>query len=83
MTKPAKSSNVRRFLQGAATVLTVSLALTLRIEHACSDKSEPRVTPAKALPTSNAGLGDPFHFLERWIQARLAESRVAWRDVRP
>jgi hypothetical protein len=40
MMKPAKSSNVRRFLQGAATVLTVSLALTLRIEHACSDRPE-------------------------------------------
>jgi len=83
MMKPAKSSNVRRFLQGAATVLTVSLALTLRIEHACSDRPEPRATPAKAIPSSTAALGDPFHFLERWIEARLTESRVPQRDVRP
>jgi hypothetical protein len=82
MTKPVKSASLRRFLQGAATVLTVSLALTLRIERACTEKSEPRAVPAKAIPSANAGLGDPFHFLERWIEAHLAESRVAQRNVR-
>jgi hypothetical protein len=82
MMKPAKSSNARRFLQGAATVLTVSLALTLRIERACTKESEPRAVPAKAISSANAGLGDPFHFLERWIETQLAESRAAQRDVR-
>lgn len=49
MTRFAKLFNARRVVQGAATVLTVTLALTVRVEHSCSDKGQPHVSPAPAV----------------------------------
>ena len=49
MTRLAKLFNARRLVQGAATVLTVSLALTVRVEHACSEPSKSNVAAYPAV----------------------------------
>jgi hypothetical protein len=49
MTRLAKLFNARRLVQGAATVLTVTLALTVRVEHSCSDKPRSYVSPTPAI----------------------------------
>jgi hypothetical protein len=49
MTRLAKVFNARRIVQGAATVLTVTLALAVRVEHACSEPSKPNVSAYPAV----------------------------------
>jgi hypothetical protein len=49
MTRLAKLFNARRLVQGAATVLTVTLALTVRVEHACSEPSKSNVAAYPAV----------------------------------
>jgi hypothetical protein len=56
MTRLAKVFNARRLVQGAATVLTVTLALTVRVEHSCSEKSQPYASPALAILYAMGGL---------------------------
>jgi hypothetical protein len=49
MTRLAKLFNATRLVQGAATVLTVTLALTVRVEHACSEPSKSNVSAYPAV----------------------------------
>jgi hypothetical protein len=49
MTRLANVFNARRIVQGAATVLTVTLALTVRVEHACSEPSKSNVSAYPAV----------------------------------
>ena len=39
MTRFGKLEQLKRLLPGAATVLTISLAVTLRVERSCSDQA--------------------------------------------
>jgi hypothetical protein len=49
MTRLAKFFSARRIVQGAATVLTVTLALTVRVEHSCSEKAGSYASPTPAI----------------------------------
>ena len=49
MTRLAKLFDARRLVQGAATVLTVTLALTVRVEHSCSERPKPNVSAYPAV----------------------------------
>jgi hypothetical protein len=44
MTRLEKLFSARRIVQGAATVLTVTLALTVRVEHSCAELSKPKMS---------------------------------------
>ena len=41
---------VQRLLAGAATVVTLSLAVTVRVERSCSPETAPRSIPAAHYP---------------------------------
>jgi hypothetical protein len=82
MIRFAKSANARRIIQGAATVLTVTMALTVRVEHSCSDEFRPRALPSAAILYAVAEISTPIHSLE-WRLHRvrmLAHTPSARRD---
>lgn len=66
MTRLANLFNARRLVQGAATVLTVTLALAVRVEHSCSEESKPRVSAYPAL----------LYAFSSWVRSSLASRRT-------
>lgn len=78
MTRLAKLFNARRLVQGAATVLTVTLALTVRVEHSCSEQSKPNVSVYPAvgvLPAPDASIFWIDDFADEGESALLEHTR--------
>src|SRR5205814_2272521 len=53
MTRFPNLGRVERLLPGAATLLTLSLAVTLRVESSCSDASRPAPQPSPSVLYQN------------------------------
>ena len=53
MTRFPNLGRLERLLPGAATVLTLSLAVTLRVESSCSDASRPAPQPSPSVLYQN------------------------------
>lgn len=72
MTRLTKSFNASRLVKGAATVLTLTLALTVRVEHSCSEQATPNVAayPAMLYASSSTDTKNPASFRIRgWLLA--------------
>jgi hypothetical protein len=83
MTRFRKLEQLKRLVPGAATVLTLSLAVTLRVEHSCSDGApqKPAQVPA-VLYTYPEFLAAAFaapEFCRSCTPELLSPAR--WRDV--